>query len=353
MDVLTVPCQWPEGDCKIAIVGEAPGSDEGMLGKPFVGRSGKLLNKMLTVAGIERKECLVTNVFDFVLPNNSVKPISVKKKKVQASWWPQIKIPVESGCYMPRDIAVPQLRRLFIELEECNPNIILALGGTAVWALLGIAPYGKMKKMRGTIMEGLNGSKVLATYHPAYLTRAYSEKPLVEADLRKLKYQSTFPEIRYPIIDIVIPKRVYEVTSFIDSLGPVAAVDIETFKGTIDNIGFADCFERAMSIPIYNAETQGSYWPTWKDEAIVLLAIVDYLQDPTKIKVFQNGSYDIQWMWEKWGVQTANWTEDTRLLHHSLWPESPKDLGTIASLHLDMPSWKLAGAGRATTKKED
>ena len=107
-----------------------------------------------------------------------------------------------------------------------------------------------------------------------------------------------------------------------------------------------------MSVPVYTPDGR-NYWPTADDEYRVLLAIIRYLGDETRRKIFQNGSYDVQWLFEKWGVAVRNWSDDTRLLHHALWPEMPKDLGTIASLHLDMPGWKLAGAGRASTKKED
>jgi len=238
------------------------------------------------------------------------------------------------------------------EIEACAPNVIVALGGSAVWALLHISPFGKMKKMRGTLQQGPLG-KTLITYHPAYVVRNYQMMPIVLADFVKAKRESSTAALQRMDIDIVIPKTPEEVEVFLVHLKSPAAVDIETLKGTIDNIGFADCFERAMSVPIYRPDTGANYWETQEDEERVIAAIAGYLNDPTRIKVMQNGSYDTQWLWEKWGVKTEGWTEDTRMLHHALWPESPKDLGTIASLHLDMPGWKLAGGGRVSTKKED
>lgn len=349
-----VQCQWPSGECKIALVGEAPGTDEMILGKPFVGRSGKLLNSILAQVGIEREQCLVTNVFDFQLPGNKIKPLCVSKKEADKSEdYPQLQIPIDSGAYVPAEIAKPQLNRLQRELEKCKPNVIVALGGSAVWATLAHSPYGAMKKIRGTISAGLFG-KTLVTYHPAYVLQNYAAKTRVVADLKKALTESKFPEIREMVIDVLIPKNLREVTNFLNRLRSPAAVDIETLQGQIDNIGFADCIYRAMSVPIFYPGTiPTQYWKTDEEEAKVITAIGRYLNNPNRIKVFQNGSYDVQWIWERWGIATYGWTEDTRMLHHALWPESPKDLGTIASIHLNMPGWKLAGAGRATTKKED
>jgi hypothetical protein len=62
--------------------------------------------------------------------------------------------------------------------------------------------------------------------------------------------------------------------------------------------------------------------------------------------IFQNGSYDVQWIWEKWRIKVRGYAHDTRLLHHAVWPELPKDLATMAALHTDMPQWKpLRGKG--------
>lgn len=351
---MTVPREWPhDGKCGIALVGEAPGTDEVALGRPFVGRSGKMLNKLLRRAGIERKQCLVTNVFDFELPDNDIKPLCVTQKEADEDpQWPQLQIPIDRGAYVPASIAVPQLRRLRSELVSLQPNVTVALGGSAVWALLGVSPFGTMKKMRGTVHQGIY-TKTLVTYHPAYLTRNYGALPFVLADLMKAKRESASPEVRHHEIEIIIPTRPEQVEEFLANLGSPAAVDIETLRGQIDNIGFADCMERAMSVPIFQPQTGVNYWETLDDEVRVMKAIIDYLRGETKVKIFQNGSYDVQWIWERWGAVTRNWTEDTRLLHHALWPELAKDLGTQAATHLDMPAWKLAGAGRTTTKKED
>ncbi len=350
----SVPCQWPNTrPCRIAFVGEAPGVEEVARGVPLVGKSGKLFNRLLRSAGIDRFECLVTNVFDFELPNNDIKPLCVPQKEADKDeLWPQLQVPIDRGAYVPAGIAVPALQRLSSELTACSPNVVVALGGSAVWALLGLTPFGRMKKMRGTLQEGWAG-KTLVTYHPAYVARNYQALPIALSDMLKAKREAERRELKRTEIQVFIPQSPLGVELWLEGLRSPAAVDIETLKGMIDNIGFADDLHAAMSVPIYDPSDGSNYWDTEADEARVLRAVIRYLEDPTRRKVFQNGSYDVQWLFEKWGVAVRNWSDDTRLLHHALWPESPKDLGTIASLHLDMPGWKLSGGGRVSTKKDD
>ena len=108
---MTVPCQWPNKmPCCIAFVGEAPGVEEEARGRPFVGTSGRMFNKLLRSAGIERDECLVTNVFDFKLPGNDIKPLCVPQKQAdKEEEWPQLQVPIDRGAYVPAGLAVPQL----------------------------------------------------------------------------------------------------------------------------------------------------------------------------------------------------------------------------------------------------
>jgi hypothetical protein len=72
-------------------------------------------------------------------------------------------------------------------------------------------------------------------------------------------------------------------------------------------------------------------------------------------KTFQNGLYDLQYIWSCWKCPTKNFEHDTMLLHHSLQPELPKSLGFMGSVYTDEISWKLLRAlvDSETTKRED
>ena len=95
--MIKVPAQLPIGDCHVAFVGEAPGTEEEALGKPFVGPAGRLFNSLLARAGIERSECLITNVFDYKLPKNDVKNICVPKRDDTLNH----PVAVDRGAYLP------------------------------------------------------------------------------------------------------------------------------------------------------------------------------------------------------------------------------------------------------------
>lgn len=351
-----VNAQIPKsGFAKMAFLGEAPGADEVLIGKPFVGPAGRMFNNVLRQAAIERDEVLVTNVFDFKLGGNSVASIGQPKPDDGPHPWPQTSKAVETGIYIPKDIAEPQFDRLWSEFRTAGVNVVVPMGATAVWAMLGISPMGKMKKARGSVTwSTLFDVKTVPTYHPAYIRRNYNFVFLVVADLIKARNNSdtAYPPNRE--LEVLVPTTAQEVENFLnEECKDLTAVDIETFKGRVDCIGFASVFNRGMCVPLFNYVDMANYWSTEEEEKKALKAIARYLRNEKRKKVFQNGGYDVQWLWEKLGMVTRGWTEDTRLLHHSLWPESPKDLATIASLHLDVPNWKVKGSGRVSTKKED
>jgi len=141
-----VRADWPTHlPCKIALVGEAPGSEEVQQGRPFVGPSGEELSAMLRSSGILRTECLVTNVFDERPPTTKLKRNdlgawcwSLKEAKAylkdpddlwRSEWYT---VPVSASQYMRPDVTRPALKRLEAELKRAKPNIVVALGGTAV-----------------------------------------------------------------------------------------------------------------------------------------------------------------------------------------------------------------------------
>ncbi len=152
-----------DGDehAKILFVGEAPGADEDRLGKPFVGRSGHLLDKMLAAVGIRREECYITNVLMWRPPGNRT-PTSTEAA-----------------------VCLPFLRR---KIELIKPEIIVTLGAPAANALLDIEE--SISKIRGKWLEyaPLPGISIplLPTFHPAYLLRNPAQKARVWSDLLKL-----------------------------------------------------------------------------------------------------------------------------------------------------------------------
>lgn len=355
--IKTVPPQYPdELPAQISFVGEAPGELEVVQGVPFVGKAGGIHNSMLARAGINRARTSTHNTLDFKLKHNKLESITVTRlEAVKAfkegddgiEWEPWIKSPVDKSGYLHPDVAIPQLIRLREELLIAGANVVVALGGLAIWALLGIPGHGTVKKLQGTVNDSalIPGVKVIPCYHPAAIIYSYGLRPLLWATYLKARRESAFPEIRPFKLDIHIPEDPKEVNDFIAwweyeqvDQNILMAVDIETNRGFIDCIGFGHA-STGMCIPFFDINTLEDYW-TRDDEVMVREMIVHVLRDPRLPKLFQNGSYDVQWLWEKWGVKVRGWTDDTRLLHHALWPEMPKDLATMAALHTEMPAWK-------------
>lgn len=155
---------------KVVFVGEQPGNDEDLVGKPFVGPAGKLLDKALVEAGIKRDEVYVTN--------------TVKHFK----WEPQGKRRIHKKPNA-REIAACR-PWLDAELDLLKPEVVVCLGATAAQAL--ISKDFKVSQRRGELIDSPLAPHVIATVHPSSILRAPDEHARHEAyasfvaDLKKI-----------------------------------------------------------------------------------------------------------------------------------------------------------------------
>lgn len=143
-------------DAKIMFIGEAPGKDEDEQGRPFVGRSGKLLNACLHQVNLKREEVFISNIVKCRPPDNR-KPL-----------------PAEIACYKPL---------LIHEIKIVRPVVLCTLGSSALEAL--IAEPFSMTKIRGKrlIFEGIT---LIPTFHPAYVLRNQSALPELQHDIAEV-----------------------------------------------------------------------------------------------------------------------------------------------------------------------
>jgi len=334
----------------IALVGEAWGETEEREHRAFAGAAGWELNKLLDKAGIRRADCLVTNVFNIRPPSNRIEAFCTNKE----FGIPNLPALGKAGYVHKKYL--PELERLADELEEANPNVVVAFGNTAMWALLGKTT---ISKLRGTVQlstHTLTGLKVLPTYHPAAIFRQYSLRPIVVLDLRKARRESEYPDIRLPERHIWIEPTLEDIHEFdrqhIQGCEKLA-VDIETSGSAITCIGFAPSDSLAIVIPGIGLERTGrTYWPSVGIERKVWAIVKDILGRPIP-KVFQNGLYDINLIWRVWGIAIRAVEQDTMLLHHALQPESLKGLGFLGSLYTDEGSWKQMRETKTTKFKKD
>lgn len=141
----------------LVFVGEAPGREEDLQGKPFVGRAGELLTRIIEAIGLTRKQVYITNIIKCRPPNNrDPRPDEIK-------------------------ICLPFLLK---QLEAIRPKIICALGTFAAQTLLGTE--NKISSLRGRFHD-YSGAKLMPTYHPAFLLRNPQFKRDVWEDMKMIK----------------------------------------------------------------------------------------------------------------------------------------------------------------------
>jgi uracil-DNA glycosylase len=338
---------------KILLLGEAWGEEEARQRLPFVGPSGWELNRMLEEAGIARRDCYVTNVFNVQpQPKNDIANLCCPKKECGHGL-----PPISAGHYI-RPEYLGELDRLRSELREVTPNVIVALGSTAVWSLTG---SGGVSKRRGAVTTsspsspvGVGGLKVIPAYHPAAVLRDWSLRHVTVLDLHKALRESEFPDVRRPDRTVFIPESIAELVTLVSRhlLGASRlSIDIETSGSQITCIGFAPDRNVAVVVPFVARGREGNnFWSTPADEQVALRIVGDLLASSIP-KHGQNFIYDMNYLWRGYGFRLRNVTDDTMLLHHALHPESPKGLGFLGSVYTSEPAWKLMRKKDATERR--
>jgi uracil-DNA glycosylase len=149
---------------RIAIVGEAPGADEEVAGRPFVGRSGQLLNSIMSELGIDRSQTYITNVVKFRPDKNRT----------------------------PTDDEIKEWRPFVLEeLYVVQPKIIITLGTVATKALCGFPTDPHLKDVKITQCRGLlafneyTHLNFIPTFHPSYCLRNPKEVAKLKEDFKK------------------------------------------------------------------------------------------------------------------------------------------------------------------------
>jgi uracil-DNA glycosylase family 4 len=146
---------------RIMFVGEAPGRDEDIEGLPFVGRSGKLLDRMMAAIGLDRRSAYIANIVPWRPPGN------------------RTPTPQESATCLPFTLR---------QIELADPDVLVCLGGPSAQTLLGIRDG--ILKTRGRwfpFQTGRREIRATATLHPAYLLRQPLQKRLAWRDFLAIK----------------------------------------------------------------------------------------------------------------------------------------------------------------------
>ncbi len=306
----------------IWLIGEAPGADEVSSGRPFSGASGYELNKMLNEAGIDRGACFATNVCH-------VRPPSYQKNGKWVhndidQFFASATVARLEGLSLlnrrfPREpitAGIEHLRRL---LQDHRPHLIIALGNTPLWALTG--ELG-ITKWRGSVIQAEGRpSKVLPTFHPADVLRAWTHRPIVVQDLRRAAREAEYPEIRRPHWEFTVAPSLSDVLEWFqtyanDSDSPLVC-DTEGW-GRVDCVGFASDSTHAICIPFtHPAELASPHYWTPEDEFTVTQACRTVLS--SRPIIFHNALWDCQVIARRWALLPLLHS-DTMVMQHVAFP---------------------------------
>lgn len=312
-------------DAKIMLVGEAPGEEEDRVGRPFrpSAPAGRTLNELLSKAQLSRQEISIANVARERPPGNKIAFFFEDYKR-----------------RIPKEILSSWINILKCEIEERQPNIVVALGATALWALtgkLGIETH------RGYLCEStlVPGVKVLPTYHPQRCNYQYKLRWPSVMDLRKAVVNSASPELPEDKRILQTNMSCIEYLDWLQYLyndheGPLA-VDIETANPGchIDIMGIADSANHGVAFtilsgrrPKFSLEKEAEIW-YWIAKVFSKVPLI-----------MQNGSFDMCVMWLHNHVLCKNIIFDTMIATHICWPECPRSLAFLGSICLNVPEWK-------------
>ena len=338
--------------CRVLVCGEAPGSDEERLGRPFVGASGAELDKMLAEAGLHRSTVFVTNVCRHRPPNNKID-----------AWMSRTKKPPE-GFVLMRDRWVDSriangFEKLLVEMEAVKPNLVIALGNVSMWALTG---HWGISDWRGSelLVDWMGEpTKVIPTYHPAAILRQWSWRSAAIADLKRAYRESgsrayDHPEWKFdirPSFETVV-KRLEWLLMLVEAAPLKLSFDLETRSGHIACAGIAWSQTDALCIPFMASGNPEGYWSR-EQEVEITWMLRRLLTHENAQVIGQNLLYDAQYTLRHWGF-APRVTQDSMISHHSAFCELPKALDFQASIYCrSYRFWKNDGKDWRKSMEEE
>jgi len=302
----------------IYLIGEAPGADEVIDKRPFIGVSGQKLRLALTRAGTPDAAVYFANLCQY-RPEQNKFALITKTQELQDG-----------------------IEILRTEILAHRPNVVGALGGWPLYYLTG--KHGKkgpgtgVGKWRGSILPctlpGCETVKVVVSYHPAYITRQPEVYPIFDTDIRRIIDDASFSELRHPVRELVLDPRDRELDRWVEELcrAEYLACDIESIKASTHILCHGFSPRAGLSVVISHNDTD--------------FARIDALRaiysSPAK-KIFHNGAaFDIPMLCLN-GIAVENYHWDTMVAQHVMWAELPKSLDYLTSVYTRQPYYKTAG----------
>lgn len=306
--------EGPKG-AKLVIVGEAPGKEEDVKGKPFVGAAGHMLDNIFSITSINRSEVYITNVVKVKPPDNKLERLG------------------ELGFSLTEFT-----KGLHEELDSLHPNCVMALGDSALSALCNLRG---ITKWRGSILRSAFNRelKVIPSLHPAWIVRGqFTMKPLLVLDMKRAKQESKTPEINLPKRILHIAPSLVEVRetlNYIKEKAEYVSFDIETDHiYQISCIALASTPTWSLCIPFRHGYR--SYW-SQGEEFTIWRWLREMFQEDKKF-IAQNALFDCGRLVPKLGFIPIY--IDTMWAHQTMYAELPKGLDLLASIYTREPYYK-------------
>jgi DNA polymerase I-like protein with 3'-5' exonuclease and polymerase domains/uracil-DNA glycosylase len=360
------------------LVGECYGEYDDRSHEPFMGTSGIELNKMLHEVGLTRSECYLTNVINARPPANDIENWVVSKRKditPDMIRWRDRQIGEKRLPTYIKPIVLEGFHQLLKEIHLVQPNIIVALGNTALWALTGAWGITKWRgsQLRATVPrdlypQGLLGPgdqptrvKLIPTLHPSMVVRDFGQRPIVLQDLKRVKKELHSSDYaNEPQWSFSVRPSFSQVATCLHNLlqrleaGTLEWIDfdLETRAGHIACAGLSWSLQDALCIPLMCVEDKSGYWMP-EEEAEIVHLLYRTLTHP-KVKVrWQNGLYDAQYTYRHWHFVPRG-AQDTMIAHHSAFCGMPKSLAFQASMYCEhYVYWKDDGKTWAQEMSEE
>ncbi len=315
---------------KIAIIGEAPGAEEQAAGTPFIGESGKLLDRMLAAHALRRDNIYITNV--------------VKERPSSNDITKFINFTDRGPVHTPTFDSYLKLLALEIEMlpKDC---ILVPMGKVALYAL---TTETSIFNWRGSIMEGPAGHKIIPTIHPAACLP--HREPLftwyVLHDIERVKEELSIEGIVRPARELKIRPTFEEAKYYLESIYHNAnpnncgyiGFDIEVLNQEVCCISFSHNPSYAMTIAF--CDNDDLY--TDEQELELMLDIAEILEDPEQEKVAHNAYFDSTFLFEHYGIRCQN-LHCSMVAHNLINPDFKHSLAFLTSWYTREPYYKDQG----------
>ena len=307
------PLDTGSEDSNIVLLLDFPHKDSQYKGDLLSGRAGYTLHQLLNNAGVAINQCLITYCHD-VLDNKNL--INTK------------------GAFSEQGLRIKE--EVLERFKELNCNVIVPLGAFSCAVFTG---DHRIKLNRGSLSwNDTVKKKILPTFSPANIMFQAAERLMSSMDFKKVLDNSKDSKYVEPKHTFHINPSTTEVEHFLkycrEAKTPVS-IDIETLNGFVFCIGFSVDITTAMCVNFDNR--------TIEEEVLLWQMCARFLEDETIPKLGQNLIFDIWFLAYRHRCYVKGYIDDTMVAHHIIYPDLPKGLGTLTTLHTDEPYYKEEG----------